>query len=669
MKQCFAGLAFALALLAIGCTESARLSSLDVPDETYQQATPVDVAAYAAKYPTYDGVMLDVEETIEHSGIKDDAKSGLGLFGKLVKNWVYSRVRKEKYIILNPEAQWLSTYELSYIPDKLYMITISPSGVVTHFAKTDLQTVKDDKGRERYKIAFPRVEKGTVVEVGWESSYNVNKFLPPLEHDIKLQYAIPCEHLKFTFAYPNWWTIATKRLGQTKQVPVVRESDSSTRKMSMIYEATDVPAFGPEPYCPLFKQVATYLHFQVTSFEMMGMKWESDQSWDTVIKGFRTYAINKASKQSESVRRIADSLTAGAVTAREKVSRIVSWVSSTIEPSAKSNNADPYETLSERTGTIYDITGLAQAMLMEEDILAEYLLVHGAEDGWFDAAYVSAEQMWTPALNIQADSLQCVVFPWVKKLPISIVPDNYSGERAIKVDEDVTGTTMVVPRGDTRGNTIHQQMEVTVDTAGQLNVVQTQTVGGVSAYNIRCDLEKMDPIERRKLIDSMLSIKGADLTVDSFAIENDTMYTEPLVFRFYYTIRNLVTTTPEEIVVQTADLFRPALEGNRIDSLDRRNPVWIWHDEEATNTIVVRYPDTWTLTSSLQNDQIENQFGVTTCSYEQGPGSLTVRRSTLLKPCRTPKEGIADLMRLLGGGSETTAHALVFSVSGAGGKL
>jgi hypothetical protein len=354
MKRVIAGVMCALALMAIGCVQPVRLSSLEVPDETYQQATPVDVAAYAAKYPTYDGVMLEVEETIEHSGLMEDAKSGLGVFGALVKNWVYSHVYREKYIILNPEARWLSTYELSYKPDKLYMITISPSGQVTHFAKTDLQTVKDDKGRERYKIAFPRVEKGTVVEVGWENIYNVNKYPPPLEQDIKLQFAIPCERLKFTFAYPDWWTIATKRLGPSKQVPVVRVPDEAAKKISMIYEVTDVPALRPEPYSPPFKQIARYLQFQVTSFVMMGLTWKSDMNWNSIVDGFRMYALKKTREQSWDVKRIADSVTAGAVTTREKVSRTVSWVSRAIDPSEKSNNADPEKTLSRRAGNIYD---------------------------------------------------------------------------------------------------------------------------------------------------------------------------------------------------------------------------------------------------------------------------------------------------------------------------
>ncbi len=210
-------------------------------------------------------------------------------------------------------------------------------------------------------------------------------------------------------------------------------------------------------------------------------------------------------------------------------------------------------------------------------------------------------------------------------------------------------------------------MEVTVDTAGQLQVVQTRTVNGIAAYETRRDLEDMDATERRKLVDSMVSIKGVDLALDSFAIENDTIYAEPLVFRFYYTIRNLVTIAPQETIIQTADLFKPALEGMGLDSLDRQNPVWVYHDEQATNTIVVHYPDSWSLTTSLQDGRIENQFGVTSCAYEQEPGRLTARQLTLLKQCQTPKEGIADLMRLVGG-TEISTHALVFSHGDAGGK-
>jgi hypothetical protein len=661
MKRAIVGIA--IALTAGGCTQSTRISSLQMPEETVRQVTPVDVAAYTAKYPTYDGVMLEVERTIEHSGIKDVP------LGALFKGWVFSYVFREKYIILNTEARWLSTYELPYKPDKLYMAAVSPSGQVSYFGKTDLQVVKDDKGHERYEIAFPRVEKGTVVEVGWEESYDVYGYHPaPLGHDITLQYAIPCEHLKFTFAYPDWWKINIKQLAPMHTIPFRTEQDEAAKKTMLVYEASDIPALRPEPYCPSFKQVSAYLQFRVTSLEMQGIKWDPELTWSNFAENFRTYAIKKAAKRSKDVARVADSLIAGAATAREKVERIVSWVSGTIEPSYSSNNADPGKTLSSRRGTIYDITCLAQAMLLEADITSDYLLVHDADDGWFDPAYVSEDQLWSPALSVETDSLPCLVFPWIKRLPTSIIPDKYSGEAALQVEERVAGTIVTLPQGGNRDNTTEQQTEVTVDTAGRLNVVQVQTVKGISAYNIRYELDKMDAAERRKMVDSMLAIKGADLAIDSFTIENDSLYAEPLVFRFYYTIRNLVAITPEEIVVQTADLLKPALESKSLDSMDRQNPVWIHHDEQLSNTVVIHYPDTWGLTTPLQDGQIENGFGVRSCEYQQEPGRLTVKQSTLLKKCQEPREKIADLVKLIGIGSGTTAPALVFRPAGAESK-
>jgi hypothetical protein len=644
----------ALALL-VGCTQSVRLSALAVPEATITQAPPVDVSAYAQKYAGYDGVMIDVEQTIEHSGIKEE-----GLFGGLSKVWEYSRIYKERYIILNPEAQWLTTYSMAYKPDKLYILATAPSGQVAHYSMADFKSYKDEDGWNRYKIAIPRIEKGTVIEIGYEDVWAVQRYFPPLDHNIPLQYRMPCEHLKFTFLYPQWWSIALKEGPGGQIVPTVTSSDESNKKTIITYEKRDTPALRYEPFAPSFKAVAPYLQFMVTHLQMGGIKWDSPGSWNELATSFRKYGIKKAEKRSDNVNKLVDSLITGATTDLDKMSRIQTWIGKNIERSGKSNNADPGKTLTLKMGTIYDITGLAQSMLYAAGIESRMVLVHDADDGYFDATYINADQIFAPALHVIIGTTDYALFPWIKYLPASLIPDSYCGQTAIVVSEEGGGNFWTVPEADSTANTLEDSMLVELDTAGQVHVKEFRRFHGLTAYDMRRRLERLDKTERSDTLKSTIPFSGADYTLSSFEIMGDTAWDQPLVINLSYDLQNQVALGPDEVVFQTADLFLPSPIGSRIDTVARQNPVAIPYPEKFLKRVVISYPASWSLATPLDSISFDNIFGSVSSRVTKAGGTLDVAESAVLKQTTQPKGKIADLSALIGTTSRVTLPALVF---------
>lgn len=655
---------FALMLVTLvvaGCVRAPRLTRLEVPDEVPVVPMPtVDVGAYAEKYAAYDGVYLNIEQTIEHSGSKNQSL-GAFLLGGRGADWHYSNVYKREYLILNPEADWLTTFSIGFKPDKMYMRLVYPDGTVRMFGNADLQEYKDSDGDKNYKIAFPNVKKGTVVTIGYEYSYAVSYFLPPLEHDIPLQFAVPCEKLTFTFGYPNWWTVQIKEIAPNQSVPVQYRQEEAARKTMMVYQATDIPSLQYEPYAPPYKQVAKYLNFRVTSLLMEDIKPDLIDSWDEMAERFRKYAIKKSKKESDLVVRTVDSLIKGKNSRREKLEEVVDFVSSQIAWYPEGNDGDAGKTLKLKRGSIYDITGLTKSMLFEAGIDANYLLVHNAYDGYFDDRFISMDQFSVPALLAQLDSRQQIIFPAYEHLPVGLIPQSYQDQTAIVVSDVGTAVHWKVPIDSSKSNAIKSDFHITLDSSGLVSVKQHRSYHGIYAYNVRTDMAGSD---RNGIIDSLksaLTFPGADLTVNSVVVANDSLYREPLLIDYDYTVRNLVMITPGEMVLQSAELMASLAEFDlSTDTTARQNPIWIGATGTIEQIVTIVPPVGWVPAELPESTSVENGFGTLTCNAVVVPEGIRITQLVTLKRSLQPREKYGELLELVGRNAKSTISAVVF---------
>jgi hypothetical protein len=245
-----------MAIIIDSCTMAGNVAKL-TPTESSPAAPLVmpDVEKYEKTYAGEDGVYLFRDLTIEHSGNLEDV--GYSFLNK----WYFHRVEKYQYLVLNPDKERLTTFTLSYLPDNFYITVFYPDGSEGHFGGPDFLKMKGDFGEDEYKFALPKIIRGTVVEFGSEITFNA-KGGAPLQYDVPLQYSIPCESLNFSFAYPSWWKIQTKKIALNTDIPYDTTTDSAHHKIIMSYNAVNVPAFKEEPYSPYFREAGRYFDFQ-----------------------------------------------------------------------------------------------------------------------------------------------------------------------------------------------------------------------------------------------------------------------------------------------------------------------------------------------------------------------------------------------------------------------
>ncbi|HNO12488.1 MAG TPA: hypothetical protein PKI67_16260, partial [bacterium] len=89
-------LVFAISLAS--CSISNKTISLAPTSLKLSANDTINLPSYASKYSEYDGVFLEIDESMEHNA--SDLMMGLN-------EWSFFYIRKVRYVILNPDNQRL----------------------------------------------------------------------------------------------------------------------------------------------------------------------------------------------------------------------------------------------------------------------------------------------------------------------------------------------------------------------------------------------------------------------------------------------------------------------------------------------------------------------------------------------------------------------------------
>jgi hypothetical protein len=153
-----------VAFILSSCSVSKRLTNYQsAPSDSLLLAEKINPADYEDKYSKYDGVYLFVKNSMEHSG------SEVTLMPE-ASGWEFHKIKKLRYLILNPDNEKLTTYSLRLHPkaevNSFYLLSVSPSGEIKKYKLSDLYIEKDAGGYLIYKFSYPGIVKGSVIEEG-----------------------------------------------------------------------------------------------------------------------------------------------------------------------------------------------------------------------------------------------------------------------------------------------------------------------------------------------------------------------------------------------------------------------------------------------------------------------------------------------------------------------
>jgi len=650
-----------LVTLFFSCSESKRITILQTPPKDNEINQGVNLSEMEKKYSKYDGIYLNIKNIYEHSATKGNPFFSAGT------KWLYHRIFSEKYLILNPDNQKLTTIQIQ-LHDKaevnnFYLISLSSEGVIKRFSFKDLVLDNDQDTYKTYKFSIPDVKKGTIVELGYDLTYNSIQVRPPIEYEIELQYDLPCEKLEIEFDYPDWWKIKTKKLSEIEEVQYSKTHDIENKKSKINYKAENIPALTPEPFAPYFKEVAKYLRINFTMIDL-STPIELFQNWKDVAEEYRDYAMNKETFLTAKVGNVTDEIIGDTKKPIEKMEKIVSYLQKEIMVSKDGKDRSFAKVLTEKQGNIFEICGLAESMLSKVDLDCDYLIIHTASTGYFDKDFVSYDQFEVPAVKVHVENKDYVVIPYYKYLPIDYIPVELQEQPALVVSDNKNknGTFWTLPVGKMSDNNFTETYDINIIESGILNVKEEKIIEGDFAYQIREYLEDLNETEKDKKIKELLTYSDGDVGKINYEIINKEDPGLPLIIRLKYNISNLVTITPEEIIFQTGGLLSPSSQlKQRLDPNERVNPIVIHNDQLYKKKISITYPVDWEIIKQQPYFSFENEFGSIEGKYSYSEGNIQIEQKSFLKKSKKPKEKIFDLLNITGNKTQLEVPTFIFN--------
>ena len=585
-----------------------------------------------------------------------------------VATWTFLEDVRGQYVVLDPDEERLTTFRMTLprrarIEDGFFRAT-SPAGVVETFTTADLIEERDGDD-VTYKLAYRAIEKGSVIEEAFRIRYEwADDYSPPLYHDVRLQQSFATDTLVARYIVPSTWGMTLKRIAPGEYPPLEIAALKDGRRVLDI-TLTDQAGFPDEPYAPYFKEVAPYWEFAINRINLIGGRpplYEAPDTWEKLAGNIKDYAFKRGGVFSDPVRRKLGEIVDASASDSAKVAQITTWVQSNIEPGDEARNLG--DVLKTGRGNLYQITGLAQALLDEAGVETSFLMIHPRSEGHFDPSFVHAGQFVEPAVLARVPGNDYILFPYVDGLPFSYIPEPYQGVTAMRIDSDGFDGFISLPQPRAQSYATDVRYEIEIDEDGVVHVDETAVLRGFAAFAMRKRFEDLTPDERTTEARELLTYTETEVDAFTYELQDEDDANAPLGVRLTYTIDDLVTVTPEEAIFQTGGLLSPAsLRSFSVDVRERQLPIRIYNDELTTKRVSIRFPDSWTLSTPLDGVNERNGFGQAFANYTVTPGEILGMQRIRLNASEAPSTEYRALLDITGASSKLYVPTLVFSTA------
>jgi len=642
------------AFLLMGCVISESLIKLDPVVEL--QSRKVD--EYIEKYPNSDAVFFKNYSSYEYSSA-----------------WYYDAIIEKEYMIINPENNDYTsvnyTFSANEILKTIQLLVLYPDGIKKEFQLADMRVEDNSSGGKTYKLAFPNIVKGTIVYSGY--AYSVSNSRPELEMSFVSRHRIPIEDYKVQIVFPSLWEYRVKETNQGLK-PVyqaIRKEEMNKKKVTyrMLYNQP----LKEESYSPSKRETIEFFDFMFT-YVTDGNNYYivAPKSWDELLNQYESHFIDREAIFATKVSSITSEIIQECKTDKEKMEAIVEYIQDNIEIDNDHSVKDFSEMLKKNKGSIPMITGLTYNMLSKAGLDATVILVHDADDGYLDKNYYSFSQINTPAISVRIEGEDYYMFPYLKYLEIGEIPDNLSGQFAVKVldnmdpriyEKEKESIIINLPVKEAQKFTINEDYSLKIDEEGLIHVKEVKEFNSIFSFFLREVLKEKKDEDRQKYLKSILTYEDTEVEIDSVEIVNENDYRKPLVIKMNYKIENLVTVTPEEVIFQTGGLFSPvSMKMYLLDTEKRENPIKINYGYDYNKKISISFPENWKVETELKEISLENKFGKVTKKSKIEGNTLFIDQTSSLYKSSAPKEEITELLKIRGKSSILELPAIIFSL-------
>lgn len=478
-----------------------------------------------------------------------------------------------------------------------------------------------------YYVQFPRLEPGDVVELQYriDDVGNRNEFADYFGDIQYLQDSEGVGHAEYVLITP----ISRKMFVDHRGIPGLKTTKKTEGKQVIRrFWATDVPPVVPEPAMPPWSEVLGAIHVSTyENYEQLG-KWYWGLSRDQF-------------DLDDETRKLANQITAGLSTEREKVAAVYNWVIQNTRYVALEFGIYGYkprrcvQTVNRGWGDCKDKATVIVSLLKELGIESTIVIIRTQMRGRFHSKIASLAPFdhaiaYVPSLDLYLDGT--AEFTGSNELPAM---DQQS--LAILVNE---GNPKVVttPLSDPSRNLRRRQIKARLAQSGQANLQLDYLTTGTHAPSWRARYTAEGTRRERMTQDLAREFPGIQLTGGEHGVRVELAeFEQPVQIQLRANAPSFARLEGTRLTMPVT--VRPQLT-EQYASLSRRKlavslPVF----GTLEDVFEVQYPAAMTVESAPKSVQKSTPFGDFSVTYREQPGQVAVSSRVMLKKTRiSPKE-------------------------------
>jgi hypothetical protein len=548
------------------------------------------------------------------------------------------------------------------------LATVCPSGKVRRFDKRDLVSERHLGGVKVYKLVYPDVRRGTVVEERTEVMvpHQLRHLGSIRRQRFALQRTVPVLHLQLDYYLPRYWSFTFKP--STKAVRQrIQRSFPGRNLVRYHYQARQVPPLMPERYAPPPLRDLASVEFEIQRFTIDGKRHGFRPTWKHLAAFAAIFLLHEGEGFRRAALRAAQPLYHQRSTEAERLRAVIRYVQENIHVAPDGISASSlHEVLQGGYGNPAQITAVAYHMLRAAGLSTELLLVHDGDAAPFDRGFISLHEIDQPALWVNVGGVGKVVIPWLRRWPVGHAPPHLQGQWALRVGKKGYAGWMRIPKPSGRITTRKANYQVEVRDQ-DLRVTLVETFRGVKANRLRIALLALDPPSRKRLLRSALRRHGQRLEVHGIKIQGLDDERRPLTITSRFTRHGAVFHAGKRAVVRL-DIGRVKTLGSG-GGQHRRRPCQIRNPRRDVELITLKYPTGWRPVGAPAPHSLRSVFGLATREVRQGRNRLWLRQILQLDRTRQPASRAPELDRLLRTADDYSHIALAFQRDGAGDSM
>jgi hypothetical protein len=412
------------------------------------------------------------------------------------------------------------------------------------------------------------------------------------------------------------------------------------------------------------KEIDGVIDYKITKASSFGLfngfSYKEENYWSERYQYIKSYIDKAANVRDFSLDKIVEAFEAKNPSRLEIADSIVTYMQNNfeVESSGGLNTGFMYEKLKKKKANALLIPGFTKKLLGLAQVDSDIIFCHSNSDGKIDYDYLSSEQFNLPALIIKIDDKKYIALPYIKHLNMFTTIPDFKNSKCINL-----ALFTDIPYNDNEKNYIKETYNITLNQDGIVNIKEKMEFSNLYNYRIKSELEKKKADEIEKMIKEMIAIKAGNVKLISHSLENMDNNKLPFVINIEYSIDNLLSVLPDEMIFQTSDLLTPAsINTYKVKVSERQNPIKIEDNQSYIKDIFIHFPENMTVQTNLSNKSEANKFGSFMNEWRIENNTLIINQSRNLNRIQAPKEDYSILLEVAGENLNNDINNIIFSL-------